>query len=253
MYDHPANDPVLQDLFDPDLPNRAALWAVLEGSYTGKAMVDQPQHPSQCVLRTDAALSYFSHETSQAFLDEAIAYFIKMGPVWLVWPAHTPLHPPEAGVVEAVNRLEFYEYEPHSEILSKLRRQLPEGYTVQGINRQLFERCEWRAEMEFYAGGMSSFLEHGMGLCMMRESEIVAEAYASSLGKTIAEIGAITREVYRGLGFAPIASAYLIEACEQRGYHATWSCDANHKASIRVAQKLGFQCERAYTIYEYGL
>jgi len=92
---------------------------------------------------------------------------------------------------------------------------------------------------------------HGIGLCIMLKDDIVVEAYASALGKTRAEIGAITHEAFRGLGFAPIACAYLIEACWQKGYQAYWSCDADHTASIRVAQKLGFQQRRAYRIYEY--
>jgi RimJ/RimL family protein N-acetyltransferase len=252
MYAYPAYDRALQDLFDPDLPNSPALWAVLKGNYTGQAVVDDPAHPRECMLRTDAALSYFSQEVSQAFLDEAITHFKKMGPVWLVWPHRTSLHPPDSADAEVVNRLEFYGYDPASENLNKLRSQLPDGYTIQGINRQLLERCTWRAEMEFYAGSMSNFLEHGIGLCLLRGDEIVVETYASSLGKTRAEIGAITQEAYRGRGLAPIACAYLIETCEQQGYQAYWSCDADHQASIRVAQKLGFQHKRAYTIYEYG-
>ena len=252
MYDYPVFHPVLQALFDPNLPNSPALWAVLKGNHTGKAVVDNQQNPSQCVLRTDAALSYFGYQTRQDFLDEAMPHFRKMGPVWLVWPHSTLLHPPETEGVKVVNRLEFYEYDPFSDTLSKLRRLLPEGYTVQSINLQLLERCEWRTEMEFYAGSLSNFLEHGIGLCIMRENEIVVEAYASALGKTRAEIGAITREAYRGRDLAPIACAYLIEVCEQQGYQAYWSCDADHAASIRVAQKLGFLQPRAYTIYEYG-
>jgi RimJ/RimL family protein N-acetyltransferase len=74
----------------------------------------------------------------------------------------------------------------------------------------------------------------------------------SSFGDTKAEIGAITREAYRGHGYAPITCAYLIEACERRGYQAYWSCDTENTASIRVARKLGFRQERAYQIFEYS-
>ena len=59
-----------------------------------------------------------------------------------------------------------------------------------------------------------------MGLCLMQGNEIIVEAYASSFGHVTAEIGAVTHEAYRGKGYAPITCAYLIEACEQRGYHA---------------------------------
>ncbi len=251
MYDYPAQSSELQALFDPDLPNSPALWAVLDGRYSGKALVDDGQNPVQCVLRTDAALTYFSAHTGQPFLNEAVTQCRKDGLVWLVWPHQTSLHPPQRDSTEIVRRREFYEYDPRSSILANLRNQLPAGYTIQNIDRPLLEHCEWRAEMEFYAGSLPNFLAHGIGLCLMKGDEIIVEAYASSLGKTRAEIGAITREAFRGRGYAPIACAYLIEACEQRGYQAYWSCDADHTASVRVAQKLGFSQSRTYQIYEY--
>lgn len=90
------------------------------------------------------------------------------------------------------------------------------------------------------------------GLRTMREDNIIFQAYVSSFGETYAEIGAITHEKNRGHGYAPITCAYLIEACEQRGYHAYWSCDAVNKASVQVARKLGFQHARIYQILEYS-
>jgi RimJ/RimL family protein N-acetyltransferase len=252
MHAFPVNDPVLQELFDPNQPNSSALWAVLLGNYSGKAVVDNVQIPSQCVLRTDAQLTYFSNQTSQAFLDEAIAHFRESGSIWLVWPHSTSLHPPENKSRNILDRLEFYGFDPQSEILAKLRRRLPVGYDIRMIDNQLLERCEWRAEIEFFAGSMSNFLLHGIGLCMMKDDEIIVEAYAFSLGKPWAEIGAITHKEYWGQGYAPIACAYLIEVCEERGYQAYWSCDTDNPASIRVAQKLGFLQENAYRVFEYN-
>jgi RimJ/RimL family protein N-acetyltransferase len=251
MIEYPADAPILQSLFDPQTPNSPGLWAVLKGNHPGQAVVDDHRAPSQCVLRTGAALSYFIPRVTQAFLDQAVAHFRQVGPVWLVWPHQTSLDPPAAKEASAVDRLEFYGYDPQSATLSALRDRLPAGSSIRPINRPLLERCEWRTEMEFYAGGLDNFLEHGIGLCLLREDEILVEAYASALGKTRAEIGAITREPYRGRGYAPIACAYLVAQCEGRGYQAYWSCDADHHASIRVAQKLGFQHTRAYRIYEY--
>jgi len=251
MYDFPANAPVLQELFDPYLPNSSALWAVLKGNYGGKALVDISSMPSQCVLRTDAALTYYSYQTGQAFLNEAIAHFRRNDQVWLVWPHKTNIHPPEVDQAVAVKRLEFFGYNSNSSIHRILRGQLPDGYAILEIDEQILERCEWRTEMEFYAGSLNNFLSHGIGICMLLGEDIIVEAYASSLGKTRAEIGAITHEEFRGQGYAPIACAFLIEACEKRCYQAYWSCDADHAPSIGVARKLGFQHERSYLIYEY--
>ena len=94
MFNTPVTNPALQEIFNPDLPNSPALWAALLGKHSGKAVVDHPQNPTQCVLRTEAALSYFSPQTKQDFLDKATAYFRSLGPVWLVWPHSISLRPP---------------------------------------------------------------------------------------------------------------------------------------------------------------
>ena len=249
MIELSASDPILEQLFDPNQPNSPALWAVLKGNHPGKAFVDKVHHPSQCVVRTDAVLTYISKQVQQSFLNDAIASIREKGPIWLVWPQETSLHPPEIVSAEIVKRLEFYETDP--DIAKELTKQLQKEYVMRKIDGRLLERCEWRSEMEFYAGNVDNFLKHGIGFCMLKGEEIIVEVYASSLGKDRAEIGALTHEAYRGQGYAPIACAYLIEKCEQIGYQAYWSCDADHATSIRVAKKLGFQYERTYKIFEY--
>jgi GNAT superfamily N-acetyltransferase len=247
----PVNHPALPALFDPMIPDHPALWAVLEGRHTGRAMVDNVEHPTQCVLRTDAALTYSSRQISQVFLHEAITRFQKVGPIWLIWQAALSTRNLVSQADEIVERLEFYDYDPHSVVLTDLRRRLPAGSELCPIDRQLIERCEWRSDIEFYCGSLDNFLVNGLGLCMMQRDEIIVEAYVSSFGEAHAEIGAVTHEARRGHGYAPIACAYLIQACEQRGYHAYWSCDADNLASIRVARKLGFRQEQAYQVLEY--
>ncbi len=252
MVECPAVHPALPALFDPRVPDSPALWAVFMGRHAGRAVVDNVQRPSQCVVRTDAVLTYGSHHISPTFLNEAIAHFRHIGPIWLIWPsaASSPsLTPPATQVTQ---RLGFSDCDPHSAILADWRRRLPCRFEIRPIDRDLLERCEWRSEMEFYGGSLDNFLANDIGLCLMRGDEILVEAYASSLGEAQAEIGVITREAHRGHGYAPIACAYLIEACARRGYQAYWSCDADNPASARVARKLGFRQEQAYQILEYG-
>jgi RimJ/RimL family protein N-acetyltransferase len=197
-------------------------------------------------------LTFSSRQISQAFLNLAIAHLRQTGPVWLI-EAPTLSSPPLAPKATLVTRrLEFYDCDPHARVLTDLRRRLPDGFEIHPIDRHLLERCEWRSDMEFYCGSLDNFLVNGIGLALMRGNDIVVEAYASSLGEANAEIGAVTREAYRGHGYAPIACAYLVQACQERGYQAYWSCDAENMASIRVARKLGFRQEEAYQILEYS-
>jgi RimJ/RimL family protein N-acetyltransferase len=248
MIECPVEHPALPKLFDPLVPNNPALWAVFQGRHTGRALVDDLQHPSQCVLYTEAALTYASQKVSQDFLADIIDYFRQAEHIWLVRSLGDPPAPEGYRILP---RLEFFEYDPHSPVLADLRRRLPNGYEIRPIDRALLERCEWRDDMAFYCGSLENFLHNDLGLCLMHGEEIIVEAYASALGSPYAEIGAITHEPYRGRGYAPIAVAYLIETLEQRGYHAYWSCDVDNITSVCVARKLGFKVERLYEIWEY--
>jgi GNAT superfamily N-acetyltransferase len=237
-------------LFNPQLPNHPALWAVFQGRHAGRALVDDLEQPSQCVLRTEAVLTYASRQVSQDFLAMAIAYFQRDSAIWLIRSPDDPAAPDGYRILP---RLEFFDISPHSPVLAGLRKRLPEGYEVRRIDRELFKRCLWREDMVFYCGSQENFLQHHFGMCLMCGEEIIVETYASALGVAYAEIGAITHEPYRGRGFAPMAVAYLIEVLEQHGYHAYWSCDVDNPASAHVARKLGFRVERAYEIWEYQL
>jgi GNAT superfamily N-acetyltransferase len=250
MIECPVNHPALPGLFDPHLPNNPSLWAVFLGRHAGRAVVDDLQYPSLCLLRTEAILTYASQKISQEFLADAIDYFMQVGPIWLIRSAGGS---PGQGISRILPRLEFYEYEPGSQRLADFRSSLPDGYELRPIDRNLLERCLWRDDMAFYCGSLENFLQNDLGMCLMHEDEIIVETYASALGSPYAEIGAITHEPYRGKGFAPIAVAYLIETLEQRGYHAYWSCDVDNPASARVARKLGFKIEKPYEIWGYKM
>jgi GNAT superfamily N-acetyltransferase len=248
VIDCPISHPALPNLFDPHVPNNPALWAVFKGRLFGIAVVDRLEEPSQCVLRTAARLTYASHLVSQSFLAMAIDYLRRFGIIWLI---HSPGDPPAPEGYRTLPRLEFYGYNRLSPILADFRNQLPAGFELRPIDKSLLNHCEWRDDMSFYCGSLDNFLLNGLGMCLMHGEEIIVEAYASSLGAPYAEIGAITHESYRGMGYAPIAVAYLIEALEQRGYLAYWSCDIDNPASAQVARKLGFRTERPYETLEY--
>jgi GNAT superfamily N-acetyltransferase len=193
-----------------------------------------------------------SRQIGQPFLNAAINEARRAGEVWLVWSHElsSQINAPRAACI--TQRLEFFDCDPRAPTLADLRGRLPDGFEIRPIDRALLERCEWRSDMEFFCGSLDNFLVNGVGLCMMRGEDIIVEAYASSLGEKRAAIGAVTREAYRGRGYAPIACAYLIQVLEQRGYGAYWSCDADNPASIRVAHKLGFRQDKAYQIFEYS-
>jgi RimJ/RimL family protein N-acetyltransferase len=248
MIECPVADPTLPELFDPHIPNHPALWAVLLGRHAGRALVDDRVHPSQCVLRTDAYLTYASSGVRKDFLAAAIHEHRRAGQVWLV-RSKADDEAPKCNRI--FPRIEFYDYDPHSRIFVEFRNHLPQGYELRRIDRTLLERCEWRNDMAFYCGSQENFLQNGLGVCLMRGEEIIVEAYASAFGSRYAEIGAITHEPFRGRGYAPLTVTHLLKLLEERGYHGYWSCDQDNPASARVARKLGFMVVKPYSIWEY--
>ncbi|OGN94014.1 MAG: hypothetical protein A2Y88_14870 [Chloroflexi bacterium RBG_13_48_10] len=248
MIECPPTHHALPGLFDPHVPNNPALWATFSGRQVGQALVDDLQQPSQCVIRTEAVLTYASQHVSQDFLAEAIDNFLQAGPIRLIRSQDDPPAPVGCRIHP---RLEFYDVDPNSTVLADWRSSLPNGYELRLIDRALLKRCLWRDDMAFYCGSLENFLRNGLGMCLMHGEQITVETYASALGSPYAEIGAITHEPFRGRDFATIAVAYLIEALEQRGYRAYWSCDIDNPASAKVARKLGFKVERRYEILEY--
>jgi len=251
MFEISTSHPLLSRLFDPATPDYPVLSAVLLGRHTGRVVADNLQHPSQCVLRTDATLTFASRWVSRRFLQASLDYFRLAGDIWLVWPPSPAalLELPDAP--KTIHRYEFLDCDANSQILIDFRQSLPREFAIQSIDRLLLERCEWRSDIEFFCGSVDNFLANDIGLCMLCGDEIIVEAYVSSFGEHQAEIGAVTHEKYRGRGYAPIACAYLIQECEQRGCQVVWSCDVDNQASIRVAQKLGFQRQRTYQTLEY--
>jgi RimJ/RimL family protein N-acetyltransferase len=248
MIECPIDHPALPGLFNPHVPNNPALWAVFNRRHTGQAVVDELEQPSQCVLRTDAVMTYASQNVSQPFLEAALDHLRGIGPIWLI---RAPDDPPAPEPVHSLSRLEFYDLDPFSQVLVKFRNQLEIGFTLRSIDRELLERCAWREDMEFFSGSLENFLQNDLGICLMRTDEIIVEAYASALGAPYAEIGAITHEPYRGRGYATLTVAYLVEILAQLGYQCYWSCDFDNPASACVARKLGFGIERPYEIWEY--
>jgi len=197
MIECPIDHPNLPTLFDTHIPNCPALWAVFQGRHAGQALVDDRHHPSQCVLRTEARLTYASRQMSPDFLADALDYFRYIGQIWLI---RSPGDPPAPEGYRTLPRLEFYDYDPHSPILEIFSKRIPEGYELHPIDRVLLEYCEWRDDMAFYCGSLENFLRHDLGMCLMHGDEIVVETYTTVLGIPNAEIGAITHERFRGKG-----------------------------------------------------
>jgi len=251
MFEVPATHFNLSALFDPEISNNPILFSTLLGHTPGRAWVDNPSNPSQCMVRINGLLVFFSRDTNQAFLEEGLAFIKQFSHVLLVWrQGNSNLKIPKADRI--LQRLEFTEYDLEGKLIANLIKSgLPDGFVIRDIDKELMEKIESREDIESYCGSLENFLVHGFGICLMNNGEIISEAYAPFVTTKNVELGVATKETHRGHGYAAITCAHFIEICRKRGLAPYWSCDADNLASISLAHKLGFKHEREYEIQMY--
>lgn len=128
---------------------------------------------------------------------------------------------------------------------------LPQEYTLQLIDEELFARCreidwcrDWVSQYPDYA----LFEKHGLGVVILKDGEPVsgASSYSGFIGGIEIEID--TREDYRRKGLASVCGARLILECCKRGWYPSW--DAQNKGSVALAEKLGYHFDHEYNVYE---
>jgi RimJ/RimL family protein N-acetyltransferase len=80
--------------------------------------------------------------------------------------------------------------------------------------------------------------------------EVVATALTAACTDRYAEIGVYTLEAVRGRGYATAAASLVAQAAQEGGRIPVWGAGAHNQASLRVAQKLGFEevSRRTYVI-----
>lgn len=56
----------------------------------------------------------------------------------------------------------------------------------------------------------------------------------------------MTSKSYRGKGISTLLTTTLINECKKRDFIPKWDCSVANEASIRLAQKHGFEIEEEY-------
>lgn len=136
-------------------------------------------------------------------------------------------------------------------VLIDFIRRLPEGYELRRIDSELYDRC---LEKDFSADFVSVFeskekyLELGRGTVVLKNGEIVSGASSYTRYNEGIEIEVDTLESERRKGLAAAACANLILNCLDEGLYPSW--DAQNMDSVHLAEKLGYEFDREYTIYE---
>lgn len=135
--------------------------------------------------------------------------------------------------------------------LKRLRQGLPEQYALHPIDREWYHRCLAAGWSRDLVSGFPTYGEYerlGLGFVITENGTVVSGASSYSRYRDGIEIEIDTKPEYRRRGLAAVAGAALILECLRREWYPSW--DAHNKASVALAEKLGYSFSHEYPVYD---
>ncbi len=243
---HPADAaPALRSMFTADQPAAIRAVAVLEGHMPGRILTNHATHPAWAVLQeTVYGTIYTAGQIPDAILAQLVADLRREGEVLVgFWPEDARIQPflslePEYNgtVYDCWDR-------PVGEALEHILRPIPEGCEIRRVDAALYQRLA-----DYNPQSAETAFQNGIGFCLMRDDEILCEAFAGRLTNQILEMGVLTHKPYEGRGFGTLTCAHLVQACESAGFQTYWNCNAQNLPSVAIARKLGYRTIKPYRL-----
>lgn len=223
---------------------------VLAGVLRGRVFVDDAAEPTRALLHeTMYGTIYLSGAWTPAQVAEMIHDFRRRGEVMIgLWPddPRIALLPTNTDYIGTV--YDFYDH-PSATVLASLSAKMPAHCELRPLESSVFDSLIERAMLLKHYGDVDAALSTIMGYCLFYEGQNVCEAVAGPLIDGIREMGILTHKDYRRRGYATLTCAALLQACGRLGVQTFWNCNSSNLASVALARRLGYQRERAYTLY----
>ena len=243
--------------------------AVLERDYPGKIYVDDLNHPETAFINTfissedDGVWGFLTGEPSnEAFnhaLNEAIRnreIISEKAPIVFLtchpedWYEQLPIvfHPRQP-----IPMFRRY-YECHG-INLDWHSDVPEGYDIRCLNEALLTHPKLKIPDEVMKifkkwRSISDPPLKDFGCVCIRGDRIVSWATSDFVSGGVGEAGIFTLGGYRRRGLATVVTAAAVEhGLSHELSKINWSCTESNVASIRTAEKLGFERGRDYMMY----
>ncbi len=132
-------------------------------------------------------------------------------------------------------------------------RALPAGYRLVSIDAALLNDAtlqldSLRREIAEVWPTPATFLAHAWGYGVLWGQALVAWCTAEEVSPGRCGVGIWTAEAHRRRGLATAAAAAFARRCAREGRTALWDAWAANEPSRRVAERLGWALQHAYTV-----
>jgi RimJ/RimL family protein N-acetyltransferase len=98
-----------------------------------------------------------------------------------------------------------------------------------------------RSEIKWMWPSEERFYEHGLGIAAIVDQRAVCWCTAEYVSPQRCGIGIATDPAYERRGLATATAAHFVLEAQRRGIAPYWECGSWNVASIRVAEKVGFE------------
>ena len=232
-------------LFNPSDPAALRCFAVLDGTANGKILSNHMDNPTWAVVQEGAYGSlYLGGEVQHQVLRLLMGRLRHCGDVLVgLWQEDPRWSLMPSGADYSGTTLEFSERKDHSSLPEIL-----EGCELHRLDRSLLNRIASQQWLISTYGSVEQALELGYGLCLIRQGELLCEAFAGPKASGVVEIGVECHPQHYRKGYATLTCSHLIQAMEQQGYTTYWNCARENQASIALAGKLGYQKVKEYPL-----
>lgn len=105
-----------------------------------------------------------------------------------------------------------------------------------------------RIKEEKFINITDDYKTYGIGYCCMYQNEIIGVASSNIYYQDGIEVNIKVKEAYRNQGIATAMASHLILECIKQHKKISW--DAANLHSLGLAQKLGFEYDCPYSIYQ---
>jgi RimJ/RimL family protein N-acetyltransferase len=256
----------VRDLYEP-FRYHLSSFAVLDGNNPGKVFVDNLAAPLSSYMYSPEACYLAGSPDNEAFnhaLNGAIFSRVAIGgndtaPCFVLasdaWSAGLEtICDPRSPLVLARRHYIC------RELAFDWRANLPDGFTVQSVDETLLNQPGMKIPDHIPSwiqnnwGSTAAFFEKGFGLVTLHDHRVVSWSMADCVSGDACEIGIRTDPEYRQRGLAAITAAAAVDYAQSHGLPTVgWHCNEDNLGSIKTAEKVGFELERGYTMYDIFL
>jgi len=231
--------------------------AVIQRKQRGWVFVDNPIQPTSVIVMNN--FGFMQSIGTKGFNDNFNEFFKSPRPPipsYLLW--YSP-HPKIQTTLDSFTSGQVRRRERAHFILKKTFVEnpvlYPAGFVIRHLNKELLDNklsLKLGISSRFWAS-KDDFIKNGIGICVMKDDEIISLCYSACVVDGLAEIDVISHENYRGMGYATLAVQSFISECVRQGVTPTWDCFVSNAASMNLATKTGFEQEQTYFFYSFNI